>query len=113
MAPAAGTDPAATWLSGPPGTGGQRAASGVDLVKESGARICAKLSECGLVRSTVLLKGKEKERRKLAGPAAGAQFWVRSRVPEEHKAESNCTPGCTPPVSGPTGSCAQGRWKPG
>ena len=55
MAPAAGTDPAATWLSGPPGTGGQRAASGVDLVKESGARICAKLSECGLVRSTVLL----------------------------------------------------------
>lgn len=84
----------------------------MDLVPESGSRICAKPLESVLEGSTVGLKGKEKERGKLAGQAAGARFWVRSLVPE-HKAESNCTPGCAQPVSGPTGSCAHGRWKPG
>lgn len=83
MAWVARRDPVATWLnwSRGPGTGGKWEADRVDLVPESGARICAKPLESVLEGSTVGLKGKEKERGKLAGQAAGARFWVRSLVP--------------------------------
>lgn len=50
--------------------------------RENGARIFAKPLESVPVGGTVLRKGKEQERRKLAGQAAGTQFWVRSLVPD-------------------------------
>lgn len=79
-------------LSGPGGTVVKREASDLDWVQESRAGIGAKLS-LDFAGGKHRVVEKNRERRKFAGQAARAQFWVRS-LGLEHMAASNCTLGC-------------------
>lgn len=106
----AGTDPAAAQAELALGTGVKCAASGSDLAKESGARICAKLLERLLVGSSFVERKREKEKQ-VCWAGCGRALWAGPWGPSTRRKVTVLWVRAAP--SGLTGSGAQGRWTPG